>query len=262
MLISFPVVFLSLTDDFTATPVCLHRSEKCNSNHIIPLLLESWHFWDSETFSTPSTKEQVLLLDTSVSRVECTKKKMETETEMSRWGGFGQSWERIQARSMDRGISWMSLKPHVSVHSHCWGVRQQDAGSLKSVWGGIVLLLIALWPPGKGQEINKNFLRGSLKKWECFFFIRSRSRMRSWSYICGTTGCINGWRGEVESRSRSSLFLQSPLIPCYPQHSSLICNPGEGKEYLSHLPNSLNLPPSAPQGNFFVVALARGHVVL
>lgn len=29
---------------------------------------------------------------------------------------------------------------------------------------GAVLLLIALWPPGKGQEKNKNFLRGSLKK--------------------------------------------------------------------------------------------------
>ena len=36
---------------------------------------------------------------------------------------------------------------------------------------GAALLLIALWPAGKGQEENKNFLRGPLKKWDIFIVV-------------------------------------------------------------------------------------------
>lgn len=195
------------------------------------------------------------LLDISVSRVECAKeKKMQTETEMSRWRGFGQSWERIQACSMDRGQWRMSLKPCVSLHSHCWGVWQQDARSLKAAGGCPVAdCTVASW---QGSREKQEFPEGIAEEARMFFF--SFVATDAWEVEATLAALLAVWMnggGEVESRSRSSLFLQSPLIPCYPEHSSLICNPGEGKEYLSHLPNSLNLPPSAPRGNSIFLLL-------
>ena len=164
MLISFPVVFLSLTDDFTATPVCLHRSEKCNSTHIIPLLLEFRHFWDSETFSTPSTiRYQCQQGEMCKKKKKCRQKqkwaggedlaRAGRESKLVRWTGGNQEWASSPALAYIRIAEVFDNKTLVPLKQR-----------------GAVLLLIAMWPPGKGQEKNKNFLRGSLNKRECFFF--------------------------------------------------------------------------------------------
>ena len=124
-------------------------------------------FWD---FLNPFNKRASTAVRYQCQQSGMYKKKMETETEMSRWGGFGQSWERIQARSMDRGISRMSLKPHVSVHSHCWGVQQQDAGSLKSVGGGdcpAADCTVASW---QGSRDKQEFPEGIAEEVRMFFF--------------------------------------------------------------------------------------------
>lgn len=124
---------------------------------------------------------------------------------------------------------------------------------------GAVLLLNALWPPGKGQGKNKCFLRGSLKKKDLFHSSSEASR----GNISSTTGCMDGRRDEVDSQGRSSLFLLSPLIPCYPNtHRSSITRGTERNNFHICLIPPTCLPVQLKAIPFFVVALKPGAVVL
>lgn len=125
---------------------------------------------------------------------------------------------------------------------------------------GAAPLLIVPWPPGKGHEENKNFLRGSFKKERHFPSSMWYRKLRQhetchWIYV-------DGWRDEVDIQGRSSLFLLSPLIPCYPNthHSSVTL--GNIKN-IFHICLTLSMClPGCLKASAFIVALKHGPVVL
>lgn len=72
------------------------------------------------------------------------------------------------------------------------------------------------------------------------------------------TGCVNGWRNEADSRGIRSLFLLSPLIPCYPNshRSSVTTGSSRNIFHICLIPPTC-LPVQLQAIPFFVVALNR-----
>lgn len=137
----------------------------------------------------------------------------------------------------------LSTGAHVSI---CIAEVSNNKTMILFEMQGAALLLIVLWPPGKGHEENKNFLRGSFKKERHFpssMWYRKLQQHETCHWICRWVEGWGGYSGQV--------LIIPPLAsdPLLSQHSSLICHPGEYKEYLSHLLNSLHVPPRMPEGN-------------
>lgn len=123
---------------------------------------------------------------------------------------------------------------------------------------GAALLQIAPEPPGKGQEKNKNPLSVG-----DFYSCSIMLYKGSCSSISSTIGCVDRWRDVVDYQGTSSLFLLSPLIPCYPKthRSSVTLGNGRNISHICLIPPTC-LPVHLKAIPFFVVALKHGHVVL
>lgn len=147
-------------------------------------------------------------------------------------------------------------RAHISSNYHRQGVKEQDGDFL---WAAVCCPVCRL---GRGflKRVKRNIrLPLQRAKGERDIFRSGESC----GEISSVIGCADGRRGEVQSQGRSSLFLPSPLIPCYPNtHHSSVTLGNEGNIFHICLIPSTCLPVHLEAIPFFVVAWKCGPVVL
>ena len=125
----------------------------------------------------------------------------------------------------------------------------------------IIHITLSVQVVQKKKKIHKHFRRGLLNN-ETFCFFRCCSS-RSCFNISSAAGCVCGWWDEVVCQGRSSLFILSPLIPCYPNiHRSSITLGNEWNNFHICLIPTTCLPGLRGAVPSFALAFKPGLVVL